>query len=104
MIECLWCYKPLEIERKGFGYTLALEPWGWGLRCRWGQSAGAGPCPLEHEAQPYQGNQGQLVEKESGNHGKTPSYKDCNEGIVPGFQTVEISRTLEVHHLKMSEP
>gem|GEM_PF-5907770 len=23
--------------------------------------------------------------KESGKHGKIPSYKDCNEGIVPGF-------------------
>jgi hypothetical protein len=37
-----------------------------------GQSAGAGPCPLEHEAQPHQGNQCQLVEKESGNHGNPP--------------------------------
>src|SRR5262245_47147171 len=36
--------------RKGFGGTRALAPWGWELRCRWGQSAGAGPCPLEHEA------------------------------------------------------
>ena len=30
---------------------------------------------VEHSAQPYQGDQHQLVEKKSGDHGKTPSYK-----------------------------
>ena len=52
---------------------------------------------MEHEAQPYQGDQHQLVEKEMGYHGKTPSYKCSNEDILPGFQTVGISRRLEVH-------
>src|SRR5215475_9730681 len=37
------------------------------------------------------------LEKESGDHGKTPSYRWSNEGIVPGFQMVRISRKLEVH-------
>jgi hypothetical protein len=27
---------------------------------------------MEHDAQPYQGDQQQLVEKEIGHHGKTP--------------------------------
>src|SRR5215510_16280355 len=82
---------------KGFGRTLTRAPWGWGLRCRRAHGGVAGPCPLKHEAQPYQGNQGQLVEKESGDHGKTPSDRWRNEGIVPGFQTVGISRRLEIH-------
>jgi len=30
---------------------------------------------MEYDAQPYQGDEHQLVEKEMGNHGKTPSYK-----------------------------
>jgi hypothetical protein len=38
-----------------------------------------------------------VVEKEMGDHGKTPSYQCSNEGILPGFQTVGISRKLEVH-------
>jgi hypothetical protein len=33
------------------------------------------PHPLEYEAQLHQGDQYQLIEKESGNHGKPPSYK-----------------------------
>ena len=39
----------------------------------------------------------QLVEKEMGYHGRTLSYKCSNEGIVAGFQTVGMSRRLEVH-------
>src|SRR4029453_10394093 len=30
-------------------------------------------------------------------HGQTPSYRWRNEGIVPGFKTVRISRRLEGH-------
>ena len=30
-------------------------------------------------------------------HGKTPSYRWRNEGILPGFQVAGISRRLEVH-------
>jgi len=29
-------------------------------------------------------------------HGKIPSHRWSNEGILPGFQTVGISRKLEV--------
>jgi hypothetical protein len=57
---------------KGFWLTLALG--GWGLRCRRAHGGVAGPCPLEHEAQPEKGKQHQLVEKEMRDHGKTPSY------------------------------
>ena len=84
--------------RKGFGLTRALGQWAWGLRC--GRTPGgevAGPRPLEHDAQPYQGDQHQLVVKEMGDHGTIPSRRWSNEGIVPGFQTVRISRRLEGH-------
>jgi hypothetical protein len=52
--------------------------------------------PLEHDAQPYQGYQHQLVVKERGDHGKIPSRRWSNEDIVRGFQTVGMSRRLEV--------
>jgi hypothetical protein len=52
---------------------------------------------MEQEAQPHQGGQHQRLEKESGNHGKTPSYTCGNEGIFPGCQAAGISRRLEVH-------
>src|SRR5713101_4916323 len=52
---------------------------------------------MEHDAQPHQGYQHQLVKKEMGDHGKTPSSRWRNEGILPGFQAVGMSRRLEVH-------
>ena len=58
---------------------------------------------MEHQAQPHKSDQHQLVEKEMGYHGKTLSYKCSNEGILAGFQTVGISRRLEVHDLITSE-
>src|SRR5882724_7438239 len=70
--------------RKRCGLTVALGPWAWGLRCRRTHGGGvAWPRPLEHDAQPHQGDQHQLIEKEMRSHGKTPSYKCCNEGILP---------------------
>src|ERR1051326_5185031 len=84
--------------RKGCGLTLALWQWGWGLWCHRARSGITWPHPMEHEVQPHQGDQHQLVEKEIGDHGKTPSCKCRNEGIVPGFQTAGMSRRLEVHH------
>src|SRR6266853_377533 len=77
----------LVVVPQRVGRTLALEPWGWGLQCRWGQGGDAGPCPLESEAQPHQGNQYQLVGKESGDHGKTPSYS----GSSPHSKVLEVS-------------
>jgi len=59
---------------KGLGRTVALWPWGCGVQCRRARGGVAGPRPLEHDAQPYQSDQHQLVEKEMGDHGKTPSY------------------------------
>src|SRR5262249_35412074 len=82
---------------KGFGRTVALWLWGCGVQCRRARGGVAGPRPLEHEAQPHQGDQHQLVEKEMRYHGKTSSYTCCNEGIVPGFQVVGICRRLEGH-------
>jgi hypothetical protein len=84
--------------RNGCGLTMALWHWGCGLWCWRARGSGvAWPRPLEHDAQPHKSDQHQLVEKEIGDHGKTPSYRWRNEGILPGFQTVGISRKLEVH-------
>src|SRR5262249_9099975 len=59
--------------RKGCRLTAALGPWAWGLRCRRTPSGGvAWPHPMEHEAQPHQSDQHQLVEKKMGDHGNTP--------------------------------
>ena len=59
--------------RKGFGLTLALGQWAWGLRCRRTHGGGvAGPRPMEHDAQPHQSDQHQLVKKEMRNHGNPP--------------------------------
>src|SRR6266478_4475867 len=51
--------------RKGWGLTVALGQWAWGLRYRRTHGGGvAGPRPMEHDAQPHQGDQHQLIEKE----------------------------------------
>ena len=61
--------------RKGCGLPLALGPWGRGLEVASDtRRPVAGPRPMEHETQPHQGDQHQLIEKESGDHGNTPSY------------------------------
>src|SRR5712691_4336631 len=61
--------------RKGFRLAAVLAPWWRGLRwCRVSSSTVAWPHPMEHEAHPHKGDEHQLVEKEIGNHGKTPSY------------------------------
>jgi hypothetical protein len=84
---------------KGCGLPLALGPWGWRLWCRRARGGGvAGPRPLEHKAQPHQGDQHQLIEKEIRDHGQPPSYKCRNEGILPDFQTAGISRRLQGHN------
>jgi hypothetical protein len=76
---------------------MALWHWGCGLWCWRARGGAARPHPMEHEAQPHKSDQHQLGEKEIRDHGKTPSYRWRNEGILPGFQTVGISRKLEVH-------
>src|SRR6266851_9126399 len=73
-------------SHKRFGLAAALWQWGCGLRCCRAHGGGvAWPRPLEHEAQPHQSDQDQVVKKERGDHGKTPSYRWRNEGILPGF-------------------
>src|SRR5262249_15609617 len=82
------------------GVRLAAALWWWGCGLQWRRARGSGvtwPHPLEHDAQPHQGDQHQLVEKELGDHGKTPSYRRRNEGILPGLAGCQITRTLEVH-------
>ena len=81
---------------KGFALTMALGHRG-GLWCRRARGGVAWLHPVEHEAQPHKRDQHQLGEKEMRYHGKIPSYRWRNEGMVPGFQTVSISRRLEGH-------
>src|SRR5262252_719099 len=83
--------------RKGCALTRALWHWGCGLWCWEARGGSTWPHPMAHEAQPHQSDQHQLVEKERRDHSKTPSYRWRNEGMLLGFQTVGISRTLEVH-------
>jgi hypothetical protein len=85
--------------RKRWARTRALWHWGCGRWCWEARGGGAGPHPLEHEAQPPKSDQHQLGEQETGDYGKTPSYRGSNKGIVPGFQTAGMSRMLEVHGL-----
>jgi len=59
-------------------------------------STSAGPGIMEHDKEPHECDQRQLVVKEMGDHGKIPSHRWSNEGILPGFQTAGISRRLEV--------
>src|SRR5262249_38652902 len=83
---------------KGFGLTMALWHWGCGLSCWRAWGGVAWPRPMEHEAQPYKSDQHQLVEKEMGDHDKTPSDRWRNEGILSGFSGCRISRSEEVHY------
>src|SRR6516225_4158302 len=72
--------------RKGSRLTVALGRWEWGLRCRRTHGGGVTwPHPLEHDAEPYECDQHELVEEQMRDHGKTPSYTCCTEGIVPGL-------------------
>ena len=85
---------------KGCRLAAALAPgWGGWRRCQLRRDTVAGPRPMEHEAQPHQGDQHQLVKKEMGDHGKTPSCRWRNEGILPGFSGYRINRRLQVHDL-----
>src|SRR5262249_51361319 len=51
---------------------------------------------MQHEAQPQESQQYQLVEKRVRYHGKAP-YTVCNEGILPDFWATGITRKIEVH-------
>ena len=77
---------------KGGGLAAPLASrwrgWRW---CRLRRNTVAWPRPLEHEAQPHEGDQHQLIEKESRDHGKTPSYTCRNESILPGFRRRELA-------------
>jgi hypothetical protein len=61
--------------RKGGGLTVALWPWGWGGQgCRAHGGGVARPRPMEHDAQPDECDQRELVEEKMRDHGKIPSY------------------------------
>jgi Tn3 transposase DDE domain len=46
---------------------------------------------MEHEAQPHQGDQPQLVENEIGDHGKTPPAGGERGSILPDFHAAELA-------------
>ena len=58
---------------KGFRRTVALGRWEWGLRCRRTHGGGGTwPHPLEHDAEPYECAQRELVEEQMRDHGTPP--------------------------------
>src|SRR5262249_49940783 len=61
--------------RKGCGLTLALWRSGRGRRWRRADGGVTWPHPMEHEAQPDECDQRELVEEQMRHHGNTPSYK-----------------------------
>src|SRR5262249_6358491 len=85
------------MAHKGFrlAATHAARWCGWRW-CRLRSDTVAWPHPLEHETQPHQSDEHQLVVNERGEHGTIPSCRWSNEGILPGFQPAGISRRLEV--------
>jgi hypothetical protein len=61
---------------KRFRLAAALGRWECGREYRRGRNGGVTwPYPVEHDTQPQKGDQHQLVEKEVGDHGKTPSHR-----------------------------
>src|SRR5262245_30181643 len=81
---------------KGLRLTMVLGTWGWGLQGRRAHGGVAGPCPLEHDAQPHQGDQPQLVEKEMRDYG-TPLLQVVKQGYATRISCCRISRRLGVH-------
>src|SRR5712691_10602094 len=58
---------------KGCEHTVAVWPWGWGGQGCWARDGGvARPRPMEHDAQPYECDQRELVEEKMRYHGKPP--------------------------------
>src|SRR5262249_37410345 len=60
--------------RKGCGLTGVLGPWGWGGQWCRARGGVARPRPLEHNPQPDECDQRELVEEQRRYHGNTPSY------------------------------
>ena len=61
---------------KRLGDLRAFSGWWDRLRCCQALCSGLRwPEPMEHQAQPHEGDQHQLIEKEVGYHGKAPSHK-----------------------------
>src|SRR2546430_5225895 len=77
---------------KGFRLTVALGRWGWGLRCR--RTYGGGvtwPHPLEHDAQPYECDQRELVEEQMRDHGTPPHTRAAMRALYPVCQVAELT-------------
>src|SRR6266705_4792364 len=76
--------------RQGCGRTVALGPWGCGLACRRARGSGvAWPRPMEHDAQPHQGDQHQLGEKERGYHELVASFVN-RSNLLKSWEKTEI--------------
>jgi hypothetical protein len=81
------------------GFALALALWHWGVGSGVGghvaRSLGHVQWSMRHShTRTISTN---WEKKRSGTMAKPPSYRWSNEGILLGFQTVGISRRLEVH-------
>src|SRR5262252_3739512 len=77
---------------KGFRLVATLAPREWGLQCRCACGHGvAWPEPMEYETQPHQGDEHQLVEKEIGDHGKSPHTGRARRVLYPVRQVPELA-------------
>src|SRR5713101_7349891 len=77
---------------KGCEHTVALWPWGWGGQGCWARDGGvARPRPMEHDAQPYECDQRELVEEKMRYHGKPPHTRAEMRVFYPVCQVAELA-------------
>ena len=78
-----------------------------GRRCRWYRSLSARLGNMQHDEEPHEGQQSELVVKKVRNHDIAPSPGMVRRGIVAGFRDNGIIRSGRVHdptscHTKLS--
>src|SRR5712691_787051 len=77
---------------KGCEHTVAVWPWGWGGQGCWARDGGvARPRPMEHDAQPYECDQRELVEEKMRYHGKPPHTRAEMRVFYPVCQVAELA-------------
>src|SRR5712692_2903621 len=93
---------------EGGEQTVALWPWGWGGQGCWARDGGvARPRPMEHDAQPYECDQRELVEEKMRYHGKPPHTRAEMRVFYPVCQVAELAagyRYTTVRRLRLILP
>src|SRR2546427_1869552 len=86
------------LERFGLvdAFAPGFERLSWRGR---GGHASRGPSDVQHNEEPHECQQRQLVVKQMRDHGLAPSKTGEDGGILPGFEAHGISRRVRVHDL-----